>query len=370
MLTHIVTDTARGRLQVQGELSGETGAELYRAAQVLGHERPAAVVIDLSAVPRMNSLGGAWLSQTAVALRQADIPWRIEGAQGQVEEFLQLIRPTFDTPPLPRLQRSGLFEALGAGAFASLTETRQALTLLVETIYWAMLAPLTGRGLRWQSLLEELAGMGARAVVIVALMNMLLGIVIAVLSAAQLRQFGALIYVADLVGIAFARELAALMTAIIVSARSGSAIAAELATMVVQEEIDALTSMGLHTAQFLIAPKLWAMLLALPALTVLAMFAGTLGGLAMGVWYLGLSSEAWMHEMLAAVTIPDVLEGLSKSVVFGATIVLVGCHNGLRVRGGAQGVGRATTRAVVTDVVCIIILDMLFALFFEFVVRV
>jgi phospholipid/cholesterol/gamma-HCH transport system permease protein len=199
-------------------------------------------------------------------------------------------------------------------------------------------------------------------------MNLLMGLVIALMSAAQLRQFGAEIFVADLVGIAFARELAPIMTAIIVTARSGSAITAELATMVVQEEIDALKSMGFNVAQFLVVPKFWAMLLAMPALTTLAMLSGFLGGLEMGVFLLGINPQSWLRETLAAVTLQDVVQGLIKSLVFGVTIVFTGCHNGLRVRGGAQAVGQATTRAVVMDVVFIVILDMLFALFFEFVV--
>jgi phospholipid/cholesterol/gamma-HCH transport system permease protein len=368
MTAHIAVDAGRGHLRVQGELSGDAGAELYAAAQALRAERPAEVLIELGAVSRLDSLGGAWLSRTAEVLRQASIPLRLEGAQGQVKDFLQLIHPTLDASPAPPPRQPGLFETIGDRAFASLAEGRDSLRLVVDTIYWAVLAPLTGKGLRWQSLMDELFSMGVRATFIVMLMNVLLGLVIALMSAAQLRQFGADIYVADLVAIAFARELAAMMTAIIVAARSGSAIAAELATMVVQEEIDALVSMGLNTAQFLVVPKFWAMLLALPALTVLGMFAGVLGGLELGVWYLGISAEIWVRETLAAVTLQDVLEGLSKSIVFGITIVFIGCHNGLRVRGGAQGVGRATTRAVVMDVVCIVILDMAFALFFEFVV--
>jgi phospholipid/cholesterol/gamma-HCH transport system permease protein len=225
-----------------------------------------------------------------------------------------------------------------------------------------------GQGLRWHKLVEELAAIGVRATFLVVLMNVLMGLVIALMSAAQLRQFGAEIFVADLVGIAFARELAALMTAIIVTARSGSAITAELATMVVQEEIDALKSMGFNVAQFLVVPKFWAMLLAMPALTLLAMLAGFVGGLEMGVWWLGINPQNWLRETLARVTLQDVWQGLVKSLVFGVAIVFTGCHNGLRVRGGAQAVGQATTRAVVMDVVFIVILDMLFALFFEFVV--
>jgi phospholipid/cholesterol/gamma-HCH transport system permease protein len=337
------------------------------AVQPVVSTPPAEVVIDLSAVTRMDSLGGAWVSRTAERLRQADLPFRLEGAQGQVQQFLELIRPTLETSPPPPPRRPRLFEAIGDRVFVALDEVREAGALSVDMIYWGLLAPCLGKGLRWRSVLDELFIIGVQAIAIVVLMNLLMGLVIALMSAAQLRQFGAGIFVADLVGIAFARELAPLMTAIIIAARSGSAITAELATMVVQEEIDALKSMGFNTVHFLIIPKLWAALLATPALTTLAMCAGVVGGLETGVFFLDLNPQAWIRETLAAVTVDHVLHGLLKSIVFGATIVCVGAHNGLRVQGGAQAVGQATTRAVVMDVVLLVILDMVFALLYEFV---
>jgi phospholipid/cholesterol/gamma-HCH transport system permease protein len=366
--THIAMDAQQGCLRVQGDLSATAGAELYEAVQALAEASPSEVCIDLSAVPRMDSLGGAWLIRVSESLRQADLAWRIDGAQGQVQDFLRLIRPTLDTAPPPPLRQPGVFESIGEAIFTAFTEARDVLTLSIDTIYWGMLAPFTGQGFRWRNLIDELAAIGVRATFLVVLMNVLMGLVIALMSAAQLRQFGAEIFVANLVGIAFARELAPMMTAVIVIARSGSAITAELATMVVQEEVDALKSMGFNVAQFLVVPKFWAMLVAMPALTTLAMLAGFLGGLEMGVFLLGINPQSWIRQTLMAVTLHDVLQGLVKSLVFGVTIVFTGCHNGLRVRGGAQAVGQATTRAVVMDVVFIVILDMLFALFFEFVV--
>jgi phospholipid/cholesterol/gamma-HCH transport system permease protein len=363
---HIDADMAQSCLRVRGELSGEVGAELYATAETAITPDWNEVVVDLSAVPRMDSLGGAWLSRTAERLRQVNVPLRLEGAQGQVRDFLELIRPTLETSPPAPPRRPGVLEAIGETVFTALDEARDALALSTDMVYWGLLAPFTGKGLRWRGLLDELFGIGVQAITIVVLMNLLMGLVIALMSAAQLRQFGAGIYVADLVGIAFARELAPLMTAIIIAARSGSAITAELATMVVQEEIDALKSMGFNPVHFLIVPKLWAALLAVPALTTLAMLAGVLGGLEMGVFFLDLSPQAWIRETLAAVTVDHVLHGLLKSVVFGATIVFVGAHNGLRVQGGAQAVGQATTRAVVMDVVLLVILDMVFALFYQF----
>ncbi len=365
---HIDSDPTHGRLQVRGNLSGAAGAEIYGAVQDLITHRPPEVVLELSAVPAMDSLGGAWLGRAAELLRASEIPLRLVGAQGQTRDFLVLIAPSLDTPPPPPPRRQGFFETLGDRALTALSETRDVLSLAVDTIYWACLAPFAGKSLRWQSVLDELGRIGVQATFIVLLMNVLLGLVIALMSAAQLRQFGAEIFVADLVVIAFTREFGPMMTAIIVTARSGSAITAELATMVVQEEVDALQSMGLNTVQFLVVPKLWAMLVAMPALAVLAMFAGTLGGSVMGVLHLGIDSQTWLRETLAWLTPRDVWQGLIKSVVFGATIVFVGCHKGMRVRGGAQGVGSATTQAVVIDVVLIVVWDMIFALFFEFIV--
>jgi len=202
MGTHIDVDTAQSCLRLRGDLSDAAGAELYAAAQTVSAQRPAEVVVDLAAVPCMDSLGGAWLSRTAEALRQAGVALHLAGARGQVAEFVALIRATLETPPPPPLRRPGVFEGLGDAVFTGLEGIRAAHALIVDMLYWAILAPLTGKGLRWHSLVEELASIGVRATLIVCLMNFLLGLVIALMSSAPLRQFGAGIYVAPEVGAA------------------------------------------------------------------------------------------------------------------------------------------------------------------------
>jgi phospholipid/cholesterol/gamma-HCH transport system permease protein len=209
--------------------------------------------------------------------------------------------------------------------------------------------------------------MGVHAIKINFLMNLLLGLIIAMLSAAQLRQVGLDIYVADLTIIAFSRELAAVMTAVVVAARTGAAITAELATMTVQEEIDALRGMGLKVPQFLVAPKILALLIVMPCLTALGMVAGVLGGCIWGIPVLGIESVVWFRETINAADLGDVCQGLLKSLCFAVTIVLVGCHNGLRVTGGSRGVGLMTTRSVVMDIFAIIVIDMAFAVIFYYV---
>jgi len=173
--------------------------------------------------------------------------------------------------------------------------------------------------------------------------------------------------VADLVSIGFARELAPIMASIIVSARSGAAITAEISTMTVQEEVDALKGMGFNVSYFLIAPKVLAMVIAMPCLVIIAMAAGIWGGLHVGMFIIGLDAGQWMQETFAALRVGDMVQGILKSLVFGIIIVLVACHNGLRVSGGARGVGLMTTRSVVMDIFFIVASDVIFATLFYYI---
>jgi len=356
-----------GAVVAPAVLSQETGREVLdavRARLAAGAER---VALDLSGVERLDSHGAAFLELAADAAHSRGAELSLEGARGDVAKLLELVRPSFGPPPSERGGPTGLFERVGDEALEALDELRDGAELGADALYWSVVAPVRGRGLRWGALLDELYEMGVRAIGIVAMLNFLLGVIIALLSAAQLKQFGATIYVADLVVVAFARELAAVLTAVIVAARTGAAITAELATMKVQEELDALRSMGLNTAKFLVAPKLWALFLALPALTILAMVAGNAGGTLVGISVLGETPGRWWNELVGAATAGDILQGLLKSFIFAILIGLVGCHNGLRVEGGARGVGLATTRSVVMDIFFIIVADMVFASFFFFV---
>ncbi len=354
-------------IRAPARLTGETADGLLDAVRERLRSGARAVTIDLSGVEAIDT-GGATCIQHVVALAQAEgAEARLEGARGKAAQLLQLVAPGMGPPPAPRRERAGTFERIGGAVFRGLDEAREAAGLVVDALYWSLLAPLHGQGLRLGALLDELHEMGVRAIGIVALLNLLLGAIIALLSAAQLDRFGQSIWVADLVVIAFARELAAVLTAVIVSARTGAAITAELATMKVQEELDALRSMGVNAARFLIAPKLWALALALPALTVLANVAGNAGGAAVGLTVLGQAPARWWQHMADAAAIGDFCQGLFKSLLFAVIIGLVACHNGLRVEGGARGVGLMTTRSVVMDITFIVVTDMVFATIFFFV---
>ena len=192
----------------------------------------------------------------------------------------------------------------------------------------------------------------------------MLGLILALQSAAQLRQFGASIYVADLIAISMVREMGPMMTAIIVAGRSGSAIAAEIATMKVTEEVDALESMGFSPVRFLVVPKLYAVTVTQPLLTAISVAFGILGGMVIAALALGVPVQAFLHQAGEAMSAKDISTGLIKSVVFGWIILVVGAYSGLATRGGAEGVGMSTTRSVVVAIFAVIIADCIFSLAF------
>jgi len=186
------------------------------------------------------------------------------------------------------------------------------------------------------------------------------------LSAKQVEAFGMQIYVANLIMIGFARELAAVTTAVVVSARTGAAIAAELATMKVQEEIDALRGMGINVVQYLVTPKVLALVVVLPCLVTLGLISGIAGGALWGIVVLGFRPSIWYQQTLGAAFMEDIIQGMLKTIFFAIAIALIGCHNGLRVKGGSRGVGLMTTRAVVMDIFTLISIDIVFAAIFYY----
>jgi len=202
---------------------------------------------------------------------------------------------------------------------------------------------------------------GALALPIVTLISFLLGLILAFMGAVQLRQFGAAIYVADLVGLAMAREMGAVMTGVIMAGRTGAAFAAQLGTMKVTEEIDALTTMGISPIEFLVLPRMIALTLMMPLLCVYADLVGILGGAVVGVLMLDISPVEYMRETIDAIALKDFALGVLKSGIFGVLIALAGCLRGMQCGSSASAVGDAATSAVVTSIVFLIVTDGLFA---------
>jgi phospholipid/cholesterol/gamma-HCH transport system permease protein len=214
---------------------------------------------------------------------------------------------------------------------------------------------------RRSDLIDIIYDCGVAAFPIITLMSFLVGLILAFVGAIQLQQFGAQIYVANLVGIAMAREMGALMTAIIMSGRTGAAFAAQLGTMQVNEEIDALTTFALPSMDFLVLPRMIALILMMPLLCIYANLLGILGGAVVGVGMLHLSATEYLNQTLNGITLTDFAVGIVKSAVFGVLVALAGCMRGIQCGRSASAVGLAATSAVVTGIVLIIATDGIFA---------
>jgi phospholipid/cholesterol/gamma-HCH transport system permease protein len=230
--------------------------------------------------------------------------------------------------------------------------------------------PLVGNRHRWHAAVHQMLEIGVNALPMVALLAMCSGFILAMQGASELRRFGALHFVIDLVAVGFTRELGPLLTAIAVSGRSGSAFAAEIGTMKVTEEIDALKVMAFEPVEFVLAPKYLAALVAVPCLTVIANLFGILAGGLFMFLSTRLGLVLYFHYVLTSIELRDVLAGLIKSLAFATIIAHVGCLEGFRVRGGPEGVGRSTTTAVVRSTFLVIVADAVFTAIFYFVGKV
>jgi len=219
--------------------------------------------------------------------------------------------------------------------------------------------------IRWRTILYHIRSAGFDALPIVGLLSFLLGVVVAYQGAGQLRQYGANIFVVDLVGLSMLREFAPLITAIIVAGRSGSAYAAQIGSMAVSEEIDAMRTLGIAPLEQLVLPKIVALLVALPLLTVFADGLGVFGGMIMARTQLDVGFPEFLDRFVKAVDVTAYLVGIGKAPVFAVIIALVGCFQGFRAQGGADGVGRQTTRSVVQAIFLVIVADALFSIAFS-----
>jgi len=230
--------------------------------------------------------------------------------------------------------------------------------------FWSVLRklprvlPIVGARRRWRSTVEQMLAIGASALPMAGIMSLCTGFILALQSASELRRFGAVELVVELVAIAFTRELGPLITALSVSGRSASAISAEIGTMVVTEEIDALRVMGLDPVEFTLAPKYLAALITLPCLTVLSTLCGIFAGYLFLAFSAGMSMPIYFHAVAEAILLRDVAFMLVKSLLFATIIVHIGCLEGLRVRGGPEAVGRSTTAAVVKSTFLVILADL------------
>ncbi len=220
------------------------------------------------------------------------------------------------------------------------------------------MVPLRGGKLRIGATIDQVVSTGNRSLALVALISVLIGMILALQSAYQLRLFGVTSLVANLVAVSMTRELAPLITAILVAGRVGSAITAEIGTMKISQEIDALKVMGIDPMTLVVVPRMIGLLIALPALTIFSSLLGILGGSVVGLFVLGLGATGYLNDSLSALVQQDLWSGVLKALVFGFLIGVVACQQGLDTEGGADEVGRATTRSVVRSIVLVIAADL------------
>lgn len=255
---------------------------------------------------------------------------------------------------------------IGRKAILHLQDVHDASKLINDTFYWTFLSLFKGKKIRVRASISEMVKTGYNSVPIVAVISLFVGVILALQAAYQLRRFGALIYVANLVGVSITRELGPILTAIIVAGRSGSAFAAEIGSMKAAEEIDALVSMGINPVRYLVAPKLIAMMVMLPALTIFSDSIGLLGGFLLSVLALGIHPYNYFQQTINALLVKDILTGLTKAWAFSVVITIVGSYEGFKVGGGAEEVGRRTTASVVSSIFLVILVDFFFTILFYY----
>ncbi|MBN1967789.1 MAG: ABC transporter permease [Candidatus Delongbacteria bacterium] len=238
--------------------------------------------------------------------------------------------------------------------------------LASDSFYYGIRGVFTSEGRRKGSVYEQVELIGTNAVPIITLLSFLIGLILSLQSAAQLRQFGANIFLVDLIVISMITEMGPMITAIIVAGRSGSAIAAEIATMKITEEIDALRVMALNPLKYVVSPKIIGLAISLPLLTIAANLIGIAGGFIIAVLYLDLNAEVFIERALSVMTLKSWFTSIFKSFVFSLLIGFIGVYFGFNVKGGAEGVGKATTSSVVAAIFSVIVADALLSIVFYF----
>ncbi len=354
-------------LRLAGTFRLADGTELWTELESHAErlEKGDTMDFDLSDVEAIDGGAMALLVSVRAGLRHRGIGCEFVHTTERVQDFVHLYSGDIDPKRRTKRKPPRAFEEIGRRTLAFVQEVKGVFGFFGTSVLAALGILKEPRTANWKEVLPIMERSGVDAVPIVLLINFLVGFVMAFQGAVQLKQFGANIYVADLVGLSVTRELGPLMTAIIVCGRSGAAFAAELGTMKVSEEIDALRALGIGPIRYLVLPRAVGLMLVMPILTLLADLVGILGGLVVGLATLDLTVSGYLIETRKVLTVWDVSSGMVKSVVFGAAIALISCQQGFATTGGAEGVGQRTTASVVASLFTLILLDAGFTVFFH-----
>lgn len=366
-----VTRTAPGSLVLSGHWTAPGVCDIERQ---IGGLQGSSATVDGSGIESLDTAGAWMLQRLLTQLRGVGEGARpgvpvVHGLSPPFARLLDLVTQRMVAqaalPATVAPHQPSTIARLGQSTAAVLSEA-QALLAFIGEVSMAVLGSIAHPGsIRWRPILFNIRTAGVEALPIVGLLSFLLGVVVAYQGGEQLKPYGANIYIADLLGLSMLREFAPLITAIIIAGRSGSAYAAQIGSMSVTEEIEAMRTLGIPPLEMLVLPKLAALLIALPLLTVFADALGVLGGMCMASVQLGVSFVEFADRFGKAVSLTTLLVGVGKAPVFAAVIVVVGCFQGLRTRGGADSVGRQTTRSVVQAIFLVIVADALFSIAFS-----
>ena len=324
------------------------------------------VVIEGAAVSAMDTAGAWVLRRILLSLERGGRRVSLRGLRAEHEALLRMLgSPDIGEALATAVVRPAFLERVGAAAWNGAQQGLEMLSFVGEIAIVARRSATRPQRIRWKPVLYNIRTAGFDALPITGLLCFLMGIVIAYQGATQLRRYGANIFVADLVGLAMLRELSPLLTAIIVAGRSGSAYAAQIGTMKVTEEVDALRTVGIVPIELLVLPKIVALGIALPLLSVYADVLGVAGGMLMAKQELGVGVADFLDRLQYALRLSDFLVGIGKAPVFAAIIAVVGCFQGFQVAGDAESVGRRTTVSVVQSIFLVIVADALFSVVFN-----
>lgn len=324
------------------------------------------VVIDASALTALDTAGALVLLGIVSRLSRTHTDVQLEGLSGHRRELFDLV-----ISHLPAAEESapkpgtGMLERIGRTTWAQLEQGYALLAFIGEVAWTLMQSVAHPARMYWRLLAANIEMAGVNALPIIGLLSFLIGIVIAYQGGVQLRTYGANIFIVDLVTVTMLREIGPMMAAVIVAGRSGSAYAAQIATMQVTEEVDALRTMGAGPLELLVLPKLLGLIVALPLLTVFSDLAGVFGGMMMAAMILNVEMSAFVQRVPDAISLTTVLVGIGKTPVFAAIIALVGCFQGFRAHGGADSVGEQTTVSVVHSIFWVIVADAVFSILFS-----
>ncbi len=356
------------RLIIEGEWTIAEAAQLDAALHGLSIGDAQEIEFDTTGLKHLDSAGAWLLLRTKRHLEQSG--QRISGFN-----LPPAYKPLFDSleedhtaPPVVITHRHTLrhfVERVGHGFVHALQQGYAMLGYIGHVTIEVVETIGPQKQLRWPAFIHQIEETGITALPIVGLLSFLIGVVLAYQGADQLKRFGAEILTVDLVAVAVLREVGGLMTAIIVAGRSGSAFTAQIGTMKVNEEVDAMETLGLNTVDVLVLPRMIGLIVVLPLLTFFANIMGVLGGAMMSYLDLGITFPAFLRELQSAVTVWTFWLGIIKAPVFAFIIALVGCFEGLKVEGNAASVGRLTTRSVVESIFLVIVFDAGFSILFS-----